>query len=177
MLAVLLFGLIFFLLLAVLLARYGGDPLRDRRRAPSLRISIDRLHALVDELMEAMGLVELAPGGDERWRVMRRDDALSRRVVLVLEADPPNDLVPPSVVRELADEVAAESAAVGVLITPYRIAREGSAESAAIELVDGERLRELVATYLPARLPELARYRGFGNRERPAPVGELAPLR
>ena len=73
--------------------------------------------------------------------------------------------------------VKGEAASVGLLITPFAIARDGLAGlDAPVELIDGNRLRELVAEYLPDRLGELARYRGFGRAPAAVTADRLAPL-
>jgi hypothetical protein len=71
--------------------------------------------------------------------------------------------------------VRAERAQIGLLITPYEINRGGLAGmDMPIELIDGVRLRQIVAKALPERLAEIDRYRGIDEEEpralRPEPA-------
>ena len=73
--------------------------------------------------------------------------------------------------RSLVESVKGERAAVGMLITPGEIDVAGLAGlDVTLELVDGPRFRELIARYLPHRLAQLERKRGF----RPAPPSREA---
>jgi hypothetical protein len=71
-------------------------------------------------------------------------------------------VIEPGRVVELAEEVKGERAAVGLLVSPYAAVR-GVADGldVPLELIDGPRLRELVARHLPARLPDLERFAAF----------------
>jgi hypothetical protein len=179
--AVILFALVFMGCLALLLARYGTNPAVERA---SLRETEDRrprlsgpaLRALVLELIERMGLslVEEEVRGDaRRLLAVRRGPFENARYVIFVEPSPPGDLVEQPLIVELAENVKSEWGAVGLLITPYRIEGDGLAGmDAKLELIDGPRLRALVAAYVPERLAELDRHRGFGGAvptERPAP--------
>ena len=106
----------------------------------------------------------------------RASDALPEtRYVVFVEPSPAGEVVDPAVVLELSEWVKNERAAVGMLVTPYSFAQGGlSGLEVPVELIDGARLRQLVATYLPERLPELDRYRGFGRAPVPALVTQPA---
>jgi hypothetical protein len=81
-----------------------------------------------------------------------------------LEATPPGDIVELPTLLELGEAARSEGLTIGVLVTPYAIADGGIPEvDGAIHVIDGPRLRQLVAVYLPGRLAELARYRGLGG--------------
>jgi hypothetical protein len=76
-----------------------------------------------------------------------------------VETQPAGDVVEAPTLLELAEEVKARLATAGLLFTPYAI-DEGVLPGidASLELVDGARLRALVAHHLPDRFAELARY-------------------
>ena len=193
MIAIVVFGILVGGLLVVLLARYGTNPAvvearqaersRLRRAADRPPISGVRMRALVVELLTAMGLrIATDPGDpDERKLVAERDDPFQpTRHVVFLEAEPPGDVVDPSRILELAETVKAERAAVGILMTPYIVSSAAlPGLDVELQLVDGFRLRELVAQYLPFRVREIDAYRGFPVRAsetgRPVPPVEPTP--
>src|SRR5262249_10942572 len=92
------------------------------------------------------------------------------------EAEPPGDVVDAARVLELAETVKSErGVAVGILMTPYSIAAAAlPGLDVALQLLDGARLRALVAEYLPVRLREIDGYRGFGVAD-PIESGRPAP--
>jgi hypothetical protein len=176
-----LFALMAVFALAVLLARYATNPTLVRaeeaeRARPDRRPRLmpSELRSLVIELLDALGLEvreEELVGSDRRLVARERSAPLggSRYLVFVI-AQPPGDLVEQVQVLELAEAVKAERGAVGLLVTPYAIDADGLAGlEVPIELVDGRRLRELVAEYLPERLRVLDGYRGFAPPTLPAP--------
>lgn len=132
------------------------------RRRP--RIPAMKLRALTIELFERLGLgvVEEELHGDQRRLVFSRrpDEVLGVRYVVYVEPSPPGDRVALPLVADLARRVRGEKTAVGLIVTPYAV-DEGVIVDPPVELVDGPRLRQLVAAYLPERLGELERYRGF----------------
>jgi len=174
MIVVILFGIFFAMVLALVIARFAPNP-----RAVDLslrpppdgrpRLGGEKLRAVTIELLEALGLavVEEEVAGDERRLIaaQAREPALAQsRYVAFVEPNPPGDVVSQETVVELAEYVKGERAAVGMLITPYAIDRTGLAGlEVPIELVDGARLADMVARHLPARAEELRRYRGFGT--------------
>jgi hypothetical protein len=130
------------------------------------RISPPTFRAVVIDLLGKLGLdvVEEELRGAERRLVAVRDGMPEAgRCVVFVESAPPGDLVEGPLVDELAASVRGESGAVGLLVTPYRIEPRGLLPpgDAPVELVDGAKLRRLVAAYLPERLAELDGYWGF----------------
>jgi hypothetical protein len=156
-------------LLFLLLGRSRPVPVTVIRPPRDLRprISPPTFRAVVIDLLGKLGLdvVEEELRGAERRLVAVRDGMPEAgRCVVFVESAPPGDLVEGLLVDELAASVRGESGAVGLLVTPYRIEPTGPASGdAPVELVDGVKLRRLVATYLPERLAELDGYWGFGS--------------
>jgi hypothetical protein len=157
-------------LLIVIIARYGpregGAPVA-ATLAPLPAIPYDDFRVLLVDLLEALGLeIVLVTGGARDLDIVARSTAPLRggRYLVRGAWAPPGDVVPPTEVLRLHDAVRAEAAAKGILLTPYRIGTEGIGPfDATLELVDGARLRDLVAAHLP-RYPvaRLDGYRGFG---------------
>jgi hypothetical protein len=182
MVAILLFAFVFMIGLALLLARYSNNPRvtdaalhADRDRRP--RIEASRLRGLTLDLLDGLGLsvVEEELHGDSRRLIATRvpEAFQGSRYVVFVEALPAGDVVEQGTLVELAEYVKSERAAVGMLVTPYEIDAGGLAGfEVPIELIDGPRFRQLIATYLPERLPEIDRFRGFGGAE----LREPAPL-
>lgn len=193
MIAIVVFGILVGALLVVLLARYGTNPAvvaarqaersRLRQRPDRPPISAVRMRALAVELLTAMGLrLESEPGEPDHHRLVAvRDDPFQpTRYVVFVEAEPLGDVVEPARILELAETVKAERAAVGILMTPYVIeAAPLPGLDVELQLVDGFRLRELIAEHLPFRLREIDGYRGFPLRARetgrPVPPVEPTP--
>jgi hypothetical protein len=164
--------LAFFLLAAVLVAALSILFLRLDRATPKApptdrrpRIPPPHFRAVVIDLLRRLGLdiVEEELRGPERRLVAVRDGKPEAgRCVIFVESAPPDDLVPRPLLRELRESIRGENGAVGLLVTPYNIEPEPApALDVPVELVDGRKLRQLVAAYMPERLAELDRYRGF----------------
>lgn len=171
MTAVVLLTLASAVALAAMILRYasGGTVLGAPRRNQEPerpRIGPAQLRQLVVDLLDAIGLtiVEEEVHGDERRLVAAQLTPDGRfyptRYVVFVEPTPPGDVVAPPCLARLCEYVRAERAVLGMLVTPYRIA-DGVPAGAALDLVDGLRLRQLVEKYLPQRVPDLERYRGF----------------
>jgi hypothetical protein len=167
----LLFGLLFAGGLIVLLARYGTNPQAVRAsQVPAdgrARIPPERLRELTGALLGSYGLrvVDEERRGDSyRLTAEAREPFRATRYRVFVEAAPPGDLVEPPLVLELEEQVKAEWGAVGMLVTPYEIARQAlPGLEIALELIDGPTLRRLIAERLPERLDDLDRYRGVGR--------------
>jgi hypothetical protein len=178
MAAIVIFAVIFAIGAFLLLARYSSGSatvrtaeIEERRRRPDPRprMEPEALLGLVRDLLRAMGIetTEEVPVGDGRFRLnaVRRDPLRETPFVVFLEASPRGDVVEQTTVVELADTVRSEGGAVGLLVTPFSIAREGlGGLGAAIELVDGPRLRGLIEEHLPVSARMIEAYRGFGRR-------------
>jgi hypothetical protein len=168
-----LFAGLAFLLLALLLARYGGRPnrlLRDNGAGAGLSgheppVLPARFRTLVRELLGVMDITTAPlPGEEQRLSGRRPNHFRDVRYVIFLEPEAPGDLVEQSVLLELAETVKAQGASMGMLVTPYEIDHSGLANlPAEVELIDGAKLRQLFARHLPERLGELEQYRGFGK--------------
>ena len=173
MAAVVLLALASAVALAAVILRYAsGDAVRTaspgRRKDPERpRMRPAQLRQLVVDLLDAIGLtiVEEEVHGDERRLVVAQVTSEGRffptRYVVFVEPTPPDDVVAPPCLVELSEYVKAGRAALGMLVTPYRIADGAPAGAAPLDLVDGLRLRQLVEKYLPQRASDLERYRGF----------------
>jgi hypothetical protein len=178
MVAILILAASLACILALLLARYG-PPILDRsdgrRRGvvdarPS--ISASSLRALTVELLAALGLSVVsdpdgAAGDENRLMATRLVPLAQIRYVVDLAPSPPGDRVDQAAVLSLVEDVKAERAAAGLLITPGEIETAGLAGlEVELELIDGSRFRDLIALHLPRRLGELDRYRGFLDIQR-----------
>jgi hypothetical protein len=172
MIAVVLFAGLCFVFLALVMARWATHPrlvyarMHPTADAALRRIAPEQLRALVVELLGAMGIAPapVLTGDERRLLAVRADPFRAARYVVFLEAAPEADVVAQPLLLELAEEVRYEGATLGLLFTPYAIDRSGLAGfDAPVELVDGARLRALVAVYLPSRVAEVDRYRGFGH--------------
>jgi hypothetical protein len=169
MIAIVVFSLLAAAALALLMA--GSRPRALARPDARPRLSGAQLRELVVSLLDKMGLTvveEELLGDDRRMIAAQRDvEVPAARYVVFVAANPPADRVPPSLLLELAETIKGERATAGMLVTPYEIdAGHGSLE-VPIELVDGARLRELIAHHLPRRAAELDRYRGISAPSRP----------
>jgi hypothetical protein len=170
--AILPFIVGFFALLALALARWGTNPKRviaPPGESPMPSVSVARLRELVVELLEAMGMtVTEFPEDPGRFVATFPDPILEARYLVTVEGAPAADVVEQPAILELAEQVRDEVASAGMLVTPYAIDRSGlTGFGVPIELIDGPRLRALIARYLPARLPEVDGYRGFGREAAP----------
>ena len=176
MFAIVLFAAIVAIAVFLLLARYSTSPAvraaeieaRARRPDPRARISPEVFRRLVADLLAAMKIdvIEEQSMGDGRSRIdaVRRDALRDAPFVVFVDATPPGDVLEQSTVVELADAVRGEPGSVGLLVTPYHIRREGLAGlGAAVELLDGTRLRALVEEFLPDRVQLIDLHQGFGR--------------
>ncbi len=158
--------------LFVLLARYAPPILRQRIAGASDRRSAippPALRALAVDLLSALGLTVVDAESDERHLVASKREPFGEiRQVVVLAPAPSGGVVDQATVVALAEDVKAEHAARGMLITPGKISTAGLAGlETPLELVDGARFRELISQHLPSRLGELDRYRGFARPASP----------
>jgi hypothetical protein len=147
MLASVLFALVMMGIFALLLARFGTRPPAHARLSPSM------MRSLTIELLRAMGLEPT--DWDEEVLVAVRKEALgdSRYVVVLADGD-----VDQQGVLAAAESVRSEDAVRGMLISPGVIDTAGLAgREVALTLVDGVEFRQLVARYLPERIPEIDR--------------------
>lgn len=137
-----------------------------RPAAEGVAIPFAEFQALVIDLLEALRLevVHLVAGATEIDIVVRSSEPLTGGRYLVHAVyDVPGDVVDPAVVLRLVDAMKADQAVKGILLTPYTIAADGQGNiEVPLELIDGRRLRELVEKYLPDRMMQVAKYRGFG---------------
>lgn len=172
MITSILFAGIAFLLLALLLARYGGRPNRLQGHEADAGllghkppVSAARFRTLVRELLGAMEITTAPlPGEEQRLSGRRPNHFRDVRYVIFLEPEPPGELVEQPVLLELAETVKAQGASMGMLVTPYEIDLSGLANlPAEVELIDGAKLHQLFAQHLPERLGEVEQYRGFGK--------------
>jgi hypothetical protein len=158
--------------LILLIARYAPHP--NAHIAATARVTgggqpmpFDEFRALLIDLLEALKLEIVLITGTARELdvIVRSSEPLTGGRYLVHAIwDAPGDIVDQPYVVRLQDAAKADTAAKGILITPYRILSDGLGNiEIPIELVDGRGLRDLVERYLPVqRLEQLAKYRGFG---------------
>jgi hypothetical protein len=161
MLPLVFFACVVMAAMVTLFLRLAPSPRRQRPPDRRPRIPAPRLRAVVIDLLGRLGLdvVEEELREPARRLVAVRDGEPEARCVVFVEPSPPGDVVPPPLLDELAESVRASDRTVGLLVTPYRIPAQPL--DAPVELVDGTRLRQLVAAYLPERLAELDGYFGF----------------
>jgi hypothetical protein len=178
MVMVVVFALVFACALFVLLAVSGKNPAIRRseweaRDQPASRDRMppERLRALVTELLGTMGaeVADYPPPSPEtaasqRLVALRKDPLQDVRYIVFIEAAPSGDIVEQPTVLELAEQVRYDGS-LGLLVTPYSIERAGMSglEESSVHLIDGQRLRELVAEHLPHRRAELGRYHLTGE--------------
>ena len=162
-------GVLLAAVIIVLLARFAPNPAAKRLRQAERRagrplgerqIPGDFRRIVRDLLTRGMGLEvvseENAPHAVQlvlRRRGLAVADAI---YAALLVPSPPGNLVDQARVVELEQTVTALGAAGGLLFTPYAIDTSGlSGIRSELELIDGARLRDLVARHLPDRLSEL----------------------
>ena len=143
-------------LLVLMLARFAPD------EQPAVGANLPTMpfadwRRLVIDLLEALGFEIALEHQDEReLDIVARSTAPLREGRFLVHAilAAPGDVVNASRVRQLEEAVQGDESTKGILIAPCRIEGEGLATTFAnIELVDGRKLRELVARYLPEKLP------------------------
>lgn len=158
--------------LILLIARYAPHP---NAHLPAVQRAIggasamgfDEFRALVIDLLEALKLeiVLMTGSAAELDIIVRSSEPLTGgRYLVHAILDVPGDIVDQPHLIRLQDAAKADSAAKGILITPYAILTDGLGNlEVPLELVDGKALRDLVEKHLPVqRLEQLAKYRGFG---------------
>jgi hypothetical protein len=179
MFAIVLFAALVAIGVFLVLARFSTSPAvraaeieaSARRPDPRARISPDVFRRLVIDLLGAMHIdvvgessVRDDDAGRFRLDAVRHDALRDMPFVVFADASPRGDLIEQSTVVELADAVRGEPGSVGLLVTPYHIQREGLAGlGAAVELVDGKRLRALVEELIPDHVQLLDLHQGFGR--------------
>jgi hypothetical protein len=159
-------------LLILLIARYAPHP--NAHIAATARVvgggrpmPYDDFRALLVDLLDALKLeIVLLTGSATALEILVRssEPLTGGRYLVHAIWEVPGDVVDQPYVIRLQDAARADSAAKGILMTPYTILTDwlGNLE-VPIELVDGRALRGLVEKYLPVqRLEQLAKYRGFG---------------
>ncbi|MEZ4439481.1 MAG: hypothetical protein R3B72_10350 [Polyangiaceae bacterium] len=155
----------------LLLARFAGHPAVLRAesagsgQASKPEIDAGRLRFIVTQLFEAMEMkiTEAEPlghAGGTRLVAMGHGSLRSLRHIVYLEASPPGFVVDATLLLTLAEDVAADRASVGVVVTPYDIDRTGvGGIEAELELVDGRALLKLIGKHLPSCYLEMRDYR------------------
>ena len=165
-------GLAFGGFLLLILAKYAPHPNANVARTERVlggtqAMPFDEFRALIIDLLDALKLevVLITAKPDHLNILVRSSEPLTggRFLVNAILAAP-GDIVDQQYLLTLHDHARADSAAKGILITPYTIMSEGLGNlELPIELIDGTALRSLVERYLPPqRATELAKYRGFG---------------
>jgi hypothetical protein len=158
-------------LLIALIGAYAPHPNANLPQGPRLvpdgvAMPLDDFRALVIDLLEALKLeiVHMTASNSEIDIIVRSSEPLTGGRYLVHAVwNVPGDLVDQPYVVRLQEAMRADSAAKGILITPYTIATDGLGNlEVPLELVDGRKLRGLIETYLPDRMMQVAKYRGFG---------------
>jgi hypothetical protein len=131
-----------------------------------LAIPLEEWQALVIDLLEALKLevVIMTSTQTEIDIIVRSSEPLTGgRYLIHAVWNVPGDVVDQPFLIRLQDAVRADGAAKGILLTPYTVVTDGLGNlEAPIEVVDGRKLRGMVEKYLPNRMMQLARYRGFG---------------
>jgi hypothetical protein len=158
--------------LILLIARYAPHPNANiqataRAVGGARAMPFDDFRALVIDLLDALKLeiVLIHASATGLDILVRSSEPLTGGRYLVHAIwEAPGDVVDQPYLIRLQDTVRADSAAKGILMTPYTILGDGLGNlEVPIELVDGKALRGLVEKYLPVqRLEQLAKYRGFG---------------
>ncbi len=159
-----------------LIARYsppipGQSPRGDRHEPPPGDRPVMpymQFRTLLIDLLEALRFEVVQPldGTDELDIFCRNPEPLrGGRYIVYGVVSPAGGVVDSTRLYRLRDLVRAEGAAKGILMTPFRISDEkiASLEEVSMELVPGAAMRELIAKYLPDRVEEIDRYRGFGR--------------
>ena len=157
MVAIIIFGLLAAGLLLFLLARYAPNRVVRPASAPS------DLLALVRELLtKGMGFEladEEAPLAGGRMQLTKAGPLGHTRYSVLLMTDQQGEIADQAQILELIQSAAALNSQ-GMLITPHRSDSKGLGDlPPELQLIDGPRLKSLVARYLPARSAELASLR------------------
>jgi hypothetical protein len=143
-----------------------NHPNRPRLVPEGVQMPFEQFQALVIDLLDALKLdvVHMVATATEIDIIVRSSEPLTGGRYLVHAIyDVPGDIVDQPIILRLQDTVKADSAAKGILITPYTISPDGLGNlEVPIELVDGKKLRGLIEKYLPDRMMQVAKYRGFG---------------
>ena len=162
--------------LILLIARFSPDAANERmleqRRKDTAAgktiypgIPFEEWRHLVIDLLEALGFhiaLEHSSGTELDIIAKSTEPLREGRYIVHALLDVPGDYVDQTWVIRLQDTVKGEGAAKGILITPYQIDTSGLGNlEAALELVDGKKLRALLTKHLPKKLDSIDGYRGF----------------
>ena len=145
---------------------HASVPARPRLVPDGLQMPFEEFQALVIDLLEALKLevVHMIANDTEIDVIVRSNEPLTGGRYLVHAVwNTPGDVVDQPFVVRLAESMRADSAAKGILITPYTIVTDGLGNlEVPLELVDGRKLRAMIEKYIPDRMMQVAKYRGFG---------------
>ena len=162
--------------LILLIARYSPDAAEQRAQALRRRdeaagavlhpaMPYDEWRQLVIDLLEMLGFhiaMEHASGTELEIIARSTEPLRSSKYLVRAILEPPGDVVDQQALLSLHDTVKADGAGKGIVLTPYRIDSAGLGEmAAALELVDGVKLRELLEEHMPKKLDAIDGYRGF----------------
>ena len=163
MIAILLFAGVMMAVLVILLARYSAPPMPPVGHDHRPEMPAATLRQLTAELLVAMGMTLESPIDDHSFVALRSGPLGDTRYLVMLEHDADQ-----AAILEAAESVRGEGASRGLLITQGRVDAHGLAGlDVPLEVIDRARFRDLMLRHLPARLPSLDHYRGFGSPPRP----------
>jgi hypothetical protein len=162
--------------LIMLIARYSPDAAveraqADRRRAEAAgevlhpAMPYEEWRHLIIDLLEALGFhIALEHQSANELEIIARSTEPLRQSKFIVRAllNTPGDVVDQQQIVSLQDAVRGDSAAKGILFTPYRIDSSGLGNlTADLELIDGKKLRALLEEHMPKKLDAIDGYRGF----------------
>jgi hypothetical protein len=160
-------GIVLFFLLAGFAPNPAARRLAMRRDRGQPRMTSRAFQRLVRELVTRMGfdIVEDEGNVDDSRLLLQRPGPAGMGDTLYVAhvvAAPAGEVVDQARILGLLDDVTSQAAARGMLFTPYEIDRSGLSMLDNVDLMDGPRVRQLVARYFPGRLRELDPYVGVG---------------
>lgn len=161
--------------LILLIARYSPEAAevraQEQRRLDEAEgvvtrpgMPFDEWRHLVIDLLEALGFhIALEHTSGEVLEIIARSTEPLRKGKFLVRAvhAPRGDVIGQAFVLELQEEVRADRAQKGFVLTPYRIDTGGMGEMEDMELIDGTRLRALIEEHMPKKLDAIEGYRGF----------------